>query len=232
MYVSYLRSYLRSNRESPWKNPSLARRADVRAPKRVRSRHTHQSPNETPDAISNGYRNSPKKRKAPATAAAAAKRPAVANPYTKNNTDGRLAALAEEQEQEGTRDSTTASNNAELGQARSITNVDNSAEHIAAIFCKFRGLPPKPTKIEIAGRQAEQQMRDLCTFLSTRHIPINFDDELNPPPNSRNNRCVKDTTLGKYAGTNDSAKWIRIMKIGKACTKSKTQFGGLVCCMR
>jgi hypothetical protein len=144
--------------------------------------------------------NIQKKRKAPATAAAAAKRPAVANPYTKNNTDGRLAALAEEQEQEGTRDSTTASNNAELEQARSITNVDNSAEHIAAIFCKFRGLPPKPTKIEIAGRQAEQQMRDLCTFLSTRHIPVNVDDKLNPLPNSRNNRCVKDTTLGKYAG--------------------------------
>jgi hypothetical protein len=51
---------------------------------------------------------SPKKRKAPATAAAAAKRPAVANPYAKNNTDGRLAALAEEQE---LGDSTTAPNN-------------------------------------------------------------------------------------------------------------------------
>jgi hypothetical protein len=140
--------------------------------------------------------NSPKKRKAPATAATAAKRPAVANPYAKNNTDCCLAALAEEQEQEGTHDSTTAPNNTELRQARSTTNVDNSAERIAVIFCKFRGIPPEPTKIEIAGHQAEQLMRDLCTFLSTWHIPVNFDNELN----SRNNRCVKDTTLGKYAG--------------------------------
>jgi hypothetical protein len=44
--------------------------------------------------------NSPKKRKtpAPAMAVAAAKRPAVANPCAKNNTDCRLATLAEEQE--------------------------------------------------------------------------------------------------------------------------------------
>jgi hypothetical protein len=61
----------------------------------------------------------------------------VANPYAKNITDGHVAPLAEEQEQEGTRDSTTAPKNAELGQARSTTNVDNSAEGIAAIFCNL-----------------------------------------------------------------------------------------------
>ena len=62
----------------------------------------------------------------------------MANPYAKNNTDGRLAALAEEQELEGTRDSTTSPNNAELGQERT-TNVDNSAERIAAIRLSSRG---------------------------------------------------------------------------------------------
>ena len=88
----------------------------------------------------------------------------------------------------------------QLGEAENTGKVDKSAAHAYAAYRRYLNLPPQPTPTEIEGDNAENEMANYCIFLSTRHFPYKFDHNLNPPPNSKSNRCLTAVTLGKYAG--------------------------------
>ena len=103
----------------------------------------------------------------------------VRNPYEKK-VDGRIAnviAAAEEQEVER-----------QLGEAANTAIGDKTAARAYAAYRKYMQLPPKPTPTEIEGDNAENEMANFCLFLSTRHFPLNFDEDLNPPKGSKSHR--------------------------------------------
>jgi len=85
-----------------------------------------------------------------------------------------------------------------LGEAEGTLRNDLSALNLWAAYRKSRDRPPEINAQELA--EAEAIIIDLCRFVSTRVIPINFDENLQRPPNRTSNRLVTSDTLEKYIG--------------------------------
>ena len=76
---------------------------------------------------------------------------------------------------------------------------DKSAYNLWRAFQKNIKLPVTPDIKELQEDGAQDIMMELCIFASSRPIPHNFDEDLMPPDNQTHNKCVKASTLGKYA---------------------------------
>lgn len=87
-----------------------------------------------------------------------------------------------------------------LGEMPSTFRGDLSAYNLWIAYRTSRGVPVATSKQELSGDNAEDLILDLCRFASTRAIPINFDENLERPANSKSNRFVVPTTLAKYVG--------------------------------
>lgn len=87
-----------------------------------------------------------------------------------------------------------------LGEMPSTFRGDLSAYNLWIAYRTARDVPVHTSKQELSGDNAEDLILDLCRFASTRAIPINFDENLQRPANSKSNRFVVPTTLAKYVG--------------------------------
>jgi hypothetical protein len=77
---------------------------------------------------------------------------------------------------------------------------DQSAYNLWSAYRRSRDLPAPIAVGELIDESAYEIIRDLCNFVSTRAIPINFDENLQRPANSDSTRMLKLETLEKYIG--------------------------------
>jgi len=87
-----------------------------------------------------------------------------------------------------------------LGEALRTFQGDQSAYNLWSAYRRSRDLPAPIAAGELIDESAYEIIRDLCNFVSTRAIPINFDENLQRPANSDSTRMLKLDTLEKYIG--------------------------------
>jgi len=85
-----------------------------------------------------------------------------------------------------------------LGETLGTLRNDQSALNLWVAYRKSRDRPPQINSQELV--EAEAIVIDICRFAASRVIPINFDEDLQRPPNSNSNRLVTSDTLEKYVG--------------------------------
>ena len=85
-----------------------------------------------------------------------------------------------------------------LGETLGTLRNDQSALNLWVAYRKSRDRPPQINAQELV--EAEAIVIDICRFAASRVIPINFDEDLQRPPNSNSNRLVTSETLEKYVG--------------------------------
>ncbi|KAL7426494.1 hypothetical protein ACHAXM_000466 [Skeletonema potamos] len=89
-------------------------------------------------------------------------------------------------------------NQRNLGETLGTLRNDQSALNLWVAYRKSRDRPPQINSQELV--EAEAIVIDICRFAASRVIPINFDEDLQRPPNSNSNRLVTSETLEKYVG--------------------------------
>ncbi len=87
-----------------------------------------------------------------------------------------------------------------MGQAPSTFDNDKSAWRLWVAFRVYYGANTIITPDDLKDDNAEALITELCRWASSRPIPFNFDENLERPPGSNNNRLVKSTTLVRYVG--------------------------------
>lgn len=85
-----------------------------------------------------------------------------------------------------------------LGETLGTLRNDASAYRLWVAYRKSRDRPAEISRDELV--DAESIVIDLCRFTASRFIPINFDEDLQRPPNSKSNRLVTSDVLEKYIG--------------------------------
>mmetsp|Transcript_21136 Transcript_21136/g.33149 ORF Transcript_21136/g.33149 Transcript_21136/m.33149 type:complete len:441 (+) Transcript_21136:103-1425(+) len=85
-----------------------------------------------------------------------------------------------------------------VGETIGTLRNDQSAFRLWVAYRKSRDRPAEIGREELV--EAESIVIDLCRFTASRFIPINFNEDLQRPPNSTSNRLVTSDVLEKYIG--------------------------------